>query len=167
MPVRADICREISKRRVYSHRKDTETGEVKKRKNPKGTSSPFGWGTVGDTFLLNVKSWDSVRRNLDLYIKQVDACAYLEKAPAIAQKAKKRAVTVEPTQQQPVAKKTKVPPLIEQWYEQCNANLTRGSIGLVPDCWATLEAMPPLEEIMVTQIGKTLLNFNRFIKQKF
>ena len=64
MPVRADICREITKRRVYSHRKDAKTGKVKKRKNPNGTSSPFGWGAVSDTFMLNVKCWDNVRRNL-------------------------------------------------------------------------------------------------------
>lgn len=157
MPVRADICREISKRRVYSHRKDQETGEVKKRKNPKGTSSPFGWGTVGDTFMLNVKSWDNVRRNLDLYVKQVDACSYLEKSP----RPKKRQTVAAPTN------KTRVPPLIEEWYNRCNENLAQGSVGLVPDCWATLETMPPLEELIVTQIGKTLLNFNRFIKQKF
>jgi hypothetical protein len=164
MPVRADICREISKRRVYSHRKDEETGKVKKRKNPHGTSSPFGWGTVTDSFMLNVKIWDAVRRNIDLYVKQVNVTDYLEQAPPPSKKRASPAPLV--AKSAPKKPRPDVPPMLTEWYAQCQQHLQSGSIGLVPDCWADRQEMPPLEELMCTQIGKTLLHYTRFIKSK-
>jgi len=166
MPVRADICREISKRRVYSHRKDEDTGKVKKRKNPNGTSSPFGWGTVTDSFMLNVKIWDAVRRNVDLYVKQITTDSYLEQAvPATT--SKKRIEQPLPSSPKPTKKARVAPPLMEAWYAQCEQHLQAGSVGLVPDYLADCDHMPPLEELMVTQVGQTLLHYSRFIKQNF
>lgn len=161
LPVRADICREITKRRVYSHRKDEVTGKVKKRKNPKGTSSPFGWGTVTDTFMLNPKIWDNVRRNLELYVKQIDMPSYLEKDII---RSSKRPSEVEPPQPKPPKKSMRIASNIEGWYEQCQRHLKSGSIGLVPDCYANRDTMPPLEEIMLTQVGQVLQNYNAYLK---
>jgi len=164
MPVRADICREISKRRVYSHRKDEKTGQIKKRKNPGGTSSPFGWGAVTDTFMLNTKILDSVRRNLNMYILQISKKTYLEQATTTTTTKKRPRVLPPLPQDDTATKKIRIAPNIKDWYNQCKHFIESGSIGLVPDCWSDGESLPPLEDLMHTQIGQVLLNYNTFLR---
>lgn len=154
LPVRTDLIREITKRGVISHRNGEKT------RNPHGSTSCFGWGTVDDTLPLIKKDLDFVRRNLNMIMTQVPRKSFLEK-PVLQQK-KRYATPITLKSVEPEKKKMRIPPFIEKWHEQCKHFLDSGAVGLVPDCYS--ESLPPLEEVMETSVGQVLLHYSRFLR---
>ena len=136
-----------------------------KVKNPTGPSSIIGWGPVPSTLITVQKDLDTSLAKQQMLISQLNVENYLEQEPT---RKKMKSIT-KPIAELPTAApvKTSVPPptLVEEWYNYCQENLDRGSIGLVPECFEN--GLPPLPELMCTNIGKCLLNFSKFTKNKF
>jgi hypothetical protein len=159
----------LNKRGVLQQRKDQNTNIVQKKiKNPTGQSSSIGWGVVDSTLITVQKDLDTSEAKQKMLISQLCTDNYLEREP-IHKKMKSydKPITSLPvsssssSSSQPV----KTTPLIEEWYQYCENNLEKGTIGLVPDCFQN--QLPPLSELMCTNIGKCLMNFSRFTKNKF
>jgi hypothetical protein len=134
--------------------------------NPTGPSSIIGWGPVPSTVITVQKDLDTSLAKQQMLISQLCVGNYLEKEPT----QKRMKSTTKPIAELPSVVVSELPeikatPLIEEWYEYCQQNLDKGMIGLVPDCFQ--QTLPPLSELMCTNIGKCLLNFSRFTKNKF
>jgi hypothetical protein len=154
----------LAKRGVNQQRKNKSTGKVEKGiKNPTGCSSSVGWGVVDDTIIKVKKDLDFSKGKQEMLISQLKR-NYLEQEPP----KKKRLYVKEPDVSVvvPLTKElTNVPPLIVQWYQECEENLKKGTIGLVPECFQN--QLPPWEEFLCTNIGKTMISFSKFAKRMF
>lgn len=175
LPVRSDICREIRKRGTISHRQD-ETGQVKKRTNPNGTTSPLGWGAVKDTFFLNPVRISAFFRNVDLLVKQIEIRKVMPPKQysdsqktflGIPQKTKRPLQDEESDLNPRATKSSRIAPLLlQEWYQECLHHKESGSIGLLPEFWRDEKAhIPPLEEMMETPLGKGLQNFAQYLRR--
>jgi hypothetical protein len=144
VPVSDAIIAEINKRGLVEHRKN-EHGVVTRRINEEASLGSFGWGTVPKTVPVHLKDLQMIQRNLDILIES-----------AIPNK-RMRLPSPE--------KQSKVPRLIQNWYGECERNLEGGSLGLVPECYH--QQLPPIEELVETNIGQVLMHFSKFLKARF
>lgn len=157
--IRSDIKREINSRGKKQIRKN-ENGNVEKKMIISASSSLFGWGVVNDT-ILNSKEILPAFKNLSLRIAEIN---YMEiEVPPPAPKKTKVALPI--SSAKPAT--TKIPPLIQQWYENCHQNLENGSIGLVPECYMNGGLPDNPDEWAETNVGQVVLNFLQFIKKQF
>lgn len=163
LPVRQDLIREIEKRGIHVNRKD-ENGIVKKKKSIGDKSSPFGWGPVDDTIPVVKKDLDNIRRNIGMIISQVVTKSYLEEEPLFKAPTGKRVRDVI-IEEQEVHKKLKISQSVQKWYNFMSDSLKNGSIGLLPECYQN--GLPTsIDEFMCTNIGHTIDNYSKFLKNE-
>lgn len=123
----------------------------------------MGWG-VADILIKVKKDLDFSKGKQEMLISQLKVTKnYLEQEPP----KKKRLYVKEPEINVVIPKVTDstIPPLVQQWYKECEQNLEKGTIGLVPECFQT--QLPPWEEFIQTNIGKTMISFSRYAKKLF
>ena len=165
--VRPDVIREIGKRGVKELKKD-EFGVVKKRMNK--IPSSFGWGTVDDTVPVNKKELKDIKRTLDSIIGQIgrgNALSPLEVPSKAASGKRPPPIDVDSLSKETLQqKKVCVPTILEEWHAYCAENYGIGALGVIPDCYHS-NGMPPIEDMVHTNVGQVLMNFAKFVKAIF
>lgn len=160
MPVNAHTIREISKRGIYEHKKDSN-GIVQKNAIPKQSSSMFGYGCVDDTIPTIKKDLIFTRRNLEMIITMKKVV--YEQLPTNTGKKRPLEISTEPAGSRPNSQKPRLAPLVERWFQQMTEWFESGQIGLLPECYR--ESMPTLEDFQQSNTGIVVKHFGSYLKK--
>ena len=162
------VFSEMDKRGNNKQHKDPKTGKVKKDKNkPKlvpGTFHHIGYGAVENTIVTTKAELDKMRQNRRLLFSEI--CVSSSSEPI---KKKRNMMIPQKEYVLPTPKEKKeeerIPPLLQQWYEECEHNDKIGAIGQLPTCYQN--SLPSIDLIMQTPVGETLVHFCKFNRNKW